>query len=146
MQQIVAEEHEEGGITKVIARGAHGMCQSSGFVLRDVCDTGIPLRAVASGFPYLVARLRGYYNSDVFNAGFFDLAVRPEARRRGLASRITRAAAHWALGQGAQCLWAQVAAANIASCQAQLSLGLREVYRYVYFVRPQDKVAALHFG
>lgn len=79
-------------------------------------------------------------------AGFFDLAVRPEARRRGLASRITRAAAHWALGQGAQCLWAQVAAANIASCQAQLSLGLREVYRYVYFVRPQDKVPALHFG
>ena len=79
-------------------------------------------------------------------AGFFDLAVVPEARRRGLGARITRAAALWAAEQGAQWLWAQVAAANQASCAAQQSLGMREVYRYVYFVRPQDKVAALHFG
>lgn len=79
-------------------------------------------------------------------AGFFDLAVVPEARRQGLGSRITRAAAHWAAEQGAQWLWAQVASANKASCAAQRSLGMREAYRYVYFVRPQDKVAALHFG
>ncbi|MFN9337103.1 MAG: GNAT family N-acetyltransferase [Alphaproteobacteria bacterium] len=79
-------------------------------------------------------------------AGFFDLAVVPEARRQGLGSRITRAAAHWAAGQGASWLWAQVASANQASCAAQQSLGMREAYRYVYFVRPQDKVASLHFG
>jgi GNAT superfamily N-acetyltransferase len=79
-------------------------------------------------------------------AGFFDLAVVPEARRRGLGSRITRAAALWAAEQGASWLWAQVAWANQASCAAQQSLGMREAYRYVYFVRPQDKVAALHFG
>ena len=79
-------------------------------------------------------------------AGFFDLAVVPEARRRGLGSRITRAAAEWAAAQGAEWLWAQVASANRASCTAQQSLGMREAYRYVYFVRPQDKVAALHFG
>ena len=30
--------------------------------------------------------------------------------------------------------------------RGQLSLGMREAYRYVYYVRPQDKVAALHFG
>jgi GNAT superfamily N-acetyltransferase len=79
-------------------------------------------------------------------AGFFDLAVVPEARRQGLGSRITRAAAQWAASQGAEWLWAQVSSANRASCTAQQSLGMREAYRYVYFVRPQDKVAALHFG
>ena len=79
-------------------------------------------------------------------AGFFDLAVVPEARRRGLGSRITRAAAQWAAAQGAEWLWAQVSSANRASCAAQQSLGMREAYRYIYFVRPQDKVAALHFG
>jgi len=79
-------------------------------------------------------------------AGFFDLAVVPQARRRGLGSQITRAAAQWAAEQGAAWLWAQVASANQASCAAQLSLGMREAYRYVYYVRPQDKVAALHFG
>ena len=79
-------------------------------------------------------------------AGFFDLAVVPEARRQGLGSRITRAAAQWAAAQGAEWLWAQVASANRASCAAQQSLGMREAYRYVYFVRSQDKVAALHFG
>ena len=79
-------------------------------------------------------------------AGFFDLAVVPEARRQGLGSRITRAAAQWAAAQGAEWLWAQVSSANRASCAAQQSLGMLEAYRYVYFVRPQDKVAALHFG
>jgi ribosomal protein S18 acetylase RimI-like enzyme len=69
-------------------------------------------------------------------AGFFDLAVVPEARRRGLGSRSTRAAAQWVAAQGAEWLWAQVASANRASCAAQQSLGMREAYRYVYFVRP----------
>lgn len=79
-------------------------------------------------------------------AGFFDLAVVPEARRRGLSARITRAAAHWAKAQGARWIWAQVAASNQASCVAQQSLGMREAYRYVYYVRPQDKVPAMRFG
>ena len=84
--------------------------------------------------------------ADGLLAGFFDLAVVPEARRQGLGSRITRAAAQWAAAQGAEWLWAQVASTNQASCAAQQSLGMREAYRYVYFVRPQDKVTALHFG
>ena len=79
-------------------------------------------------------------------AGFFDLAVVPEARRRGLSARITRAAAHWAKAQGARRIWAQVAASNQASCAAQQSLGMREAYRYVYYVRPQDKLPAMRFG
>ena len=79
-------------------------------------------------------------------AGFFDLAVLPEARHRGLGSRITRAAAYWAEQKGAKWLWAQVASANQPSCAAQQSLGMREAYRYVYFIRPQDKVPVLRFG
>ncbi|MBM3587660.1 MAG: GNAT family N-acetyltransferase [Alphaproteobacteria bacterium] len=79
-------------------------------------------------------------------AGFFDLAVVPEARRRGLSARITRAAAHWAQAHGARWIWAQVAASNQASCAAQQSLGMREAYRYVYYVRPQDKLPAMRFG
>jgi GNAT superfamily N-acetyltransferase len=80
------------------------------------------------------------------SAGFFDLAVVPAARRQGLASRITRAAADWARAQGATWLWAQVASANHTSCAAQMSLGMREAYRYVYFIRPQDKLQARRFG
>lgn len=78
-------------------------------------------------------------------AGFFDLAVVPEARRRGLSARITRAASHWAKAQGARWIWAQVAASNQASCAAQRRLGMREAYRYVYYVRPQDKVPSMRF-
>jgi GNAT superfamily N-acetyltransferase len=79
-------------------------------------------------------------------AGFFDLAVVPEARRQGLGSCITRPAGQWAAAQGAEWLWAQVASANRASCAAQQSLGMREAYRYVYFVKLKNRVAALHFG
>jgi ribosomal protein S18 acetylase RimI-like enzyme len=78
-------------------------------------------------------------------AGFFDLAVVPEARRRGISARITRAAAHWAAAQGARWIWAQVAASNQASCAAQRSLGMQEAYRYIYYVRPQDALPALRF-
>ena len=79
-------------------------------------------------------------------AGFFDLAVVPEARRRGLSARITRAAADWASAQGARWLWAQVGASNHASCAAQQSLGLREAYRYLYYVRPEEKPPATRLG
>ena len=79
-------------------------------------------------------------------AGFFDLAVRPEHRRRGLAARAVRAAAHWAAGQGATWLFCQVAAANAASLALNTGLGMTEAYRYRYFVRPQDALPAMKFG
>jgi ribosomal protein S18 acetylase RimI-like enzyme len=79
-------------------------------------------------------------------AGFFDLAVVPEARRCGLSTRITRVAAHWAKAQGAHWIWAQVAASNQPSIAAQQSLGMREAYRYVYYMWPQDKVPKMRFG
>lgn len=68
--------------------------------------------------------------------GIFDLATRPEFRRRGLGERLVRAAAHWAAGLGATRLWAQVASANAASLALQRRVGLAEAYRYRYRIRP----------
>ncbi|CAH0146732.1 GNAT family N-acetyltransferase [Roseomonas sp. CECT 9278] len=79
-------------------------------------------------------------------AGFFDLAVPPTHRRRGLAARAVRAAAHWAQAQGATWLFCQVAAANAASLALNTGLGMTEAYRYRYLVRAQDAVPALRFG
>jgi ribosomal protein S18 acetylase RimI-like enzyme len=66
--------------------------------------------------------------------GLFDIAVRPEFRRRGLAQRMIRAAAHWGQGLGAEACFAQVAITNAASVALQAGLGLTEAYRYRYFV------------
>lgn len=68
--------------------------------------------------------------------GIFDLVVRPEFRRQGLARRLIGAAGDWAAAQGARHVFAQVAASNQASRQLQAGLGLTEQYRYRYFLRP----------
>lgn len=68
--------------------------------------------------------------------GVFDLAVRPECRRRGLAQRMIGAAAFWARQQAATHLFAQVAATNAASRALQAGLGMLEQYRYIYLVAP----------
>lgn len=66
--------------------------------------------------------------------GIFDLVVRPEFRRRGLARRMIGAAAAWAMAQGAGLAFAQVAADNTASRAVQAGLGMTERYRYRYFL------------
>ncbi|MGG5810789.1 GNAT family N-acetyltransferase [Falsiroseomonas sp. CW058] len=68
-------------------------------------------------------------------AGLFDLAVRPEFRRRGLGQRVMAAAGCWARGMGAEFAYAQVSCANAASLALNAGLGLRERYRYRYLVR-----------
>ena len=69
-------------------------------------------------------------------AGIFDLAVRPEAKRKGLGRRIVAAAADWAAREhGAAWLWGQIAATNAPSLALNQGLGLREVYRYRYLLR-----------
>lgn len=67
--------------------------------------------------------------------GIFDLAVRPEARRQGLARRIIGAAAAWGQRRGCDTIWAQVSATNSASMTLNASLGMRESHRYRYFLR-----------
>lgn len=68
-------------------------------------------------------------------AGLFDLAVRPEFRRRGLGQRVMAAAAAWAVGQGATWAYAQVSCTNTASLRLNAGLGLLERYRYSYYLR-----------
>lgn len=67
-------------------------------------------------------------------AGLFDLAVRPEYRRRRLGQRVMGAAAAWAARQGAAFAYAQVACTNQASLRLNAGLGLTELYRYRYFL------------
>ncbi|WP_328734793.1 GNAT family N-acetyltransferase [Falsiroseomonas selenitidurans] len=68
-------------------------------------------------------------------AGLFDLAVRPECRRQGLGQRVMRAAAAWAAAQGAAWVYAQVSCANHASLAMNARIGLREHYRYTYYLK-----------
>lgn len=66
--------------------------------------------------------------------GMFDLAVRPGARRRGLARRIMGAAAAWGLAQGATWKFSQVSATNEASLALNFAQGMRESHRYRYWI------------
>jgi GNAT superfamily N-acetyltransferase len=75
-----------------------------------------------------------FVTADAALAGLFDLAVRPEFRRRGLGRRVMAAAGAWAADQGARFAYAQVAATNAASLTLNAGLGLTERYRYRYFL------------
>jgi GNAT superfamily N-acetyltransferase len=75
-----------------------------------------------------------FVTADGALAGLFDLAVRPEFRRRGLGSRVMSAAGAWARAQGARFAYAQVACTNAASLALNAGLGLTERYRYRYFL------------
>lgn len=67
-------------------------------------------------------------------AGFFDVAVHPDFRRRGLGRRILAAGADWAAAQGADTAWLQVSAGNTPAVTLYQTLGMREMYRYRYFL------------
>lgn len=98
----------------------------------------VPLFAIPAA--WLVLREGGVavaamaVTTDGEHCGIFDLAVRPEFKRRGLARRMIGAAAHWGAESGARWLFAQVAATNVASRQLQAGLGMEEQYRYRYFI------------
>ncbi len=68
-------------------------------------------------------------------AGFFDVAVHPDFRRQGLGRRILAAGAQWAASQGAGTAWLQVSATNSPAITLYEALGMREIYRYRYFLR-----------
>ncbi len=99
----------------------------------------VPLFAVPAA--WMVLRLDGVpaavlsTTCDGKYCGLFDLAVRPEFRRRGLIRRAIVSAAHWAAAQGAENLFAQVSATNAASIALQAGIGMVERYRYSYFTR-----------
>ena len=66
-------------------------------------------------------------------AGLFDLAVRPDFRRRGLGQRVMSAAGAWAADRAADWAYAQVSCTNQASLAMNGALGMVEHYRYAYW-------------
>ena len=67
-------------------------------------------------------------------AGLFDVAVHPAFRRQGLARRMLRAGLDWAARQGAERAWLQVSAGNAPAVALYEGMGLREAYRYRYYL------------
>jgi N-acetylglutamate synthase len=66
--------------------------------------------------------------------GLFDVLVMPQARRRGLARRVTESLYAWAWGHGARFAYLQVVATNAAAMPLYATQGFRTVYAYEYFV------------
>ena len=68
--------------------------------------------------------------------GLFDVLVMPEARRQGLARRVTESLYAWAWEKGARFAYLQVVATNAAAMPLYAAQGFRTVYEYEYLVPP----------
>jgi ribosomal protein S18 acetylase RimI-like enzyme len=67
------------------------------------------------------------------------LTVRPEARRAGIGTALTAAAAAWGREQGARWAVLQVALHNTAARAFYDALGATEHHRYRYLVPPPER-------
>ena len=68
--------------------------------------------------------------------GLFDVLVMPQARRRGLARRVTESLYAWAWQHGARFAYLQVVATNDAAMPLYAAQGFRTVYAYEYRIAP----------
>jgi GNAT superfamily N-acetyltransferase len=68
------------------------------------------------------------------HVGLFDVLVAPQARRRGLARRLTESICAWGHTQGAHFAYLQVVATNQAALPLYAALGFETVYSYGYRV------------
>jgi GNAT superfamily N-acetyltransferase len=68
--------------------------------------------------------------------GLFDVLVMPQARRRGLARKVTESLYAWAWAHGARFAYLQVVATNEVATPLYAAQGFRTVYDYQYFVPP----------
>jgi N-acetylglutamate synthase len=66
--------------------------------------------------------------------GLFDVLVMPQARRRGLARKVTESLYAWAWSRGARFAYLQVVATNAAAMPLYAAQGFRTVYAYEYRV------------
>src|SRR4051812_29747058 len=98
------------------------------------------LRSIASpvGFAQVeengqpIAFALGVVDGD--HVGLFDVLVAPQARRRGLARRLTQSIGAWGRTQGAHFAYLQVVATNQAALPLYADLGFETVYSYAYRV------------
>jgi len=68
------------------------------------------------------------------HVGLFDVLVAPQARRRGLARRLTESVCAWGRSEGARFAYLQVVATNKAALPLYADLGFETVYSYGYRV------------
>ena len=68
--------------------------------------------------------------------GLFDVLVMPEARRQGLARRVTESLYAWAWQRGTRFAYLQVVEANAAALPLYEAQGFRTVYAYSYWLPP----------
>jgi GNAT superfamily N-acetyltransferase len=68
------------------------------------------------------------------HVGLFDVLVAPQARRRGLARRLTQSIGAWGRNHGARFAYLQVVATNAAALPLYADLGFETVYSYAYRV------------
>jgi GNAT superfamily N-acetyltransferase len=68
------------------------------------------------------------------HVGLFDVLVAPQARRRGLARRLTQSIGAWGRDHGAAFAYLQVVATNVAAMPLYAELGFETVYSYAYRV------------
>lgn len=80
----------------------------------------------------LVAFALGVADGD--QVGLFDVLVAPEARRQGLARRLTQSIGAWGRTQGARSIYLQVVATNAAARALYAELGFETIYSYAYRV------------
>jgi ribosomal protein S18 acetylase RimI-like enzyme len=68
------------------------------------------------------------------HVGLFDVLVAPQARRRGLARRLTQSIGAWGREHGARYCYLQVVETNAAARPLYADLGFETVYSYAYRV------------
>jgi GNAT superfamily N-acetyltransferase len=109
---------------------------------RDVMQRMLASIAAPAGFAFVeragnpMAMAIGVVQGD--HMGLFDVLVMPEARRRGLARRVSESLYAWAHGAGARFGYLQVVATNGAAQALYAAQGFRTVYAYEYHVPPED--------
>jgi GNAT superfamily N-acetyltransferase len=107
---------------------------------RETMERMLAAIAAPAGFAFVeeagqpMAMAIGAVEGD--HMGLFDVLVMPQARRRGLARRITESLYAWAWGHGARFAYLQVVATNAAAMPLYADQGFRTVYAYEYFVPP----------
>lgn len=74
----------------------------------------------------------GFVGVDDEVAPVFSVAVSPNVRRRGFATRIMDAASTWAVARGCQIMFLQVLGTNVAARRLYEKLGFDDAYSYRY--------------
>jgi GNAT superfamily N-acetyltransferase len=109
---------------------------------RDVMRRMLSAIAAPAGFAFVeaagnpMAMAIGAVQGD--QMGLFDVLVMPQARRRGLARKVTESLYAWAWSHGARFAYLQVVATNAAALPLYVAQGFRTVYAYEYRVPPES--------